>query len=128
MNREYSAFGETSVTPVSKNRTQRDIGALRDDPFALDAQRSRKDPSRKDTFKPKADGSYKRGAFRQGDDSQVFKMNPKSEEFRQELNRRQYEHALPYFDKDAQRLHAPSFDEHEDKKTYVDPVAIIPHH
>ena len=63
-------------------------------------------------------------------------MNPKSEEFKEELTRRQYEHALPYFDQDAQRI-KKAYDTQSEvtqiaslsqpDTSYVEPIAPIPH-
>jgi len=33
-------------------------------------------------------------------------IEQRSEQFKQELTRRQYEHSMPYFDRDTQRLRA----------------------
>ena len=104
---------------------------MRDDPYSMDFGRQAQ--QRKDKFKPVADISefqkHQRGAFRQSEDSPIFTMNPKSEEFKQELNRRQYEHSLPYFDQDTQKLQQ-KFDEPSDISTvepaYVEPIAFIP--
>ena len=83
-------FTYSDATVTSANRGQKEIGTMREDPFSMDF--GRQTQMRKEAYKPLVDASefqkHQRGAFRQTEESPIFTMNPKSEEFKAELNRR----------------------------------------
>ena len=82
INHDFS-YSDAIVASPQVNQ-KRDVQTFEADPFSMDFDRGT--PVRQEYVKPL--------------------IEQRSEQFKQELTRRQYEHSMPYFDRDTQRLRA----------------------